>query len=53
MPSYSSMMPAAALLIAVAAPAWAQIDPGAAATYVRASNTSRRFAAILAFVPSV
>ena len=31
MPSYSSMMPAAVLLIAVAAPAWAQIDPGAAA----------------------
>ena len=31
MPSYSSMMPAAVLLIAVAAPAGAQIDPGAAA----------------------
>ena len=31
MPSYSSMMPAAVLLIAVAAPAWAQVDPGAAA----------------------
>ena len=31
MSSYSSMMPAAVLLIAVAAPAWAQIEPGAAA----------------------
>jgi hypothetical protein len=31
MSSHSSMMPAAVLLIAVAAPAWAQIDPGAAA----------------------
>jgi len=34
---YSSMMPAAVLLIAVAAPAWAQIDPGAAAN-VRQSD---------------
>ena len=33
MPSYSSTIPAAVLMIAVAAPAWAQIprDPGAAA----------------------
>ena len=31
MPSYSLMMPAALLLITVAAPAWAQSDPGAAA----------------------
>jgi len=37
MPSYSSMMPAAVLLIAVAAPAGAQIDPGAAAN-VRQSD---------------
>ena len=31
MPNYSSTMPAIVLLIAVAAPAWAQSDPGAAA----------------------
>ena len=37
MPSYSSMMPAALLLITVAAPAWAQSDPGAAAN-VRQSD---------------
>jgi hypothetical protein len=31
MPNYSSTMLAVVLLIAVAAPAWAQTDPGAAA----------------------